>query len=412
VIEPIAFRLSRREVLGGLLAVCASATARASARLQRVFVGTFAHLPPGLSPEVPAAAPSQGIYGFELDAILGHAGPVALAAPTVSPGNLILHSNHRVLYACGAADTAVAGDCLLSAFAIEADHLRPLNSVRSGGSGPSHGVVDRRGRNLLTVNFSSGSLVCFALQPDGALGPRTALIGPGPITAPAAAPAPALAPAADPLARPAQAGREGRNKPHCVVLSPDEAFAIVAEIDADRCVVYRFNADEGTLAEHSAAASDPGAGPRHLAFHPDGRTLYSSNETGSSVSAWRWERRLGRLSLLQTLATTPAAESAGNHPAHVAVHPSGRFVYVSNRGHGSIAVFRVRSEGRLETLPEVPLRSATCMCFAIDGSGRWLVAALETSAEVRLFGIDEKTGRLSDTGQSVAVSVPSCIQIA
>lgn len=400
--------LSRRSVLGGALAVCAATQLPAKAQQQRLYVGTFAHLPVGLSPSAPEASHSQGIYAFNLDGASGRTGPVVLAAPTLSPGNLILHSNRRVLYAGGAADTAIDGDCLISAFEIAGEQLQPLNSVRSGGSAPSHGVVDRRGRNLLTVNWSSGSLVCFALAADGSLGQRTAFIGPGPI---AAAPVPTTVPA-DPLARPAEAAPQGRNKPHIVVLSPSEAFAIVAEIDADRCVVYRFHADQGTLIPHSTAESDPGAGPRHLAFHPNGQALYSSNETGSTVSAWRWDERSGTLSLMQSLPTTPAGTDAGNHPAHVAVHPSGRFVYVSNRGHGSIAVFRVGSGGRLESLPEAPLPSSTCMCFAIDRSGHWLIAALETSGEVRIFSIDAASGALSVTDQRVPVSVPSCIQIA
>jgi len=400
--------LTRRSAVGGALALCATANAFASLKQQRIYVGTFAHLPAGLNPSSPQMPPSEGIYAFDLDTASGRAGPVVLAAPTLSPGNLILHSNRRVLYAGGAADTALAGDCLISAFAIDGDRLLPLNSARSGGSAPSHGVVDRRGRNLLTVNWSSGSLICIALKPDGSLGLRTAFIGPGPITAEP----PGSAAAADPLARPLPGAHQGRNKPHIVVLSPNEEFAIVAEIDADRCVVYRFSSEEGTLSEHSSAASDPGAGPRHLAFHPDGHTLYSSNESGSTVSAWRWEPRAGTLSLVQSLPTIPAGSDAGNHPAHVAVHPSGRFVYVSNRGHGSIAVFRVVAGGKLKSLPEAPLPSATCLCFAIDRTGRWLITALEISAEVRIFSIDPASGALSDTDQRLPISVPSCIQVA
>lgn len=399
--------LTRRTVLGGALALCATRNLPAKVPGQRVYVGTFAHLPPGLSGTGAAAPASAGIYSFALDTPSGQAGTLSLAAATLSPGNLILHSNRRVLYAGGAADTAVAGDCLISAYAIAGDQLQPLNSVRSGGSAPSHGVVDRRGRNLLTVNWSSGSLICIALNPDGSLGARRAFIGPGPMAAaePGAA-------SADPLARPAAGERQGRNKPHIVVLSPDEAFAIVAEINADRCVVYRFNADEGSLSPHSTAASDPGAGPRHLAFHPDGHTLYSSNESGSSVSAWHWEARTGTLSLMQSLPTTPVGAEAGNHPAHVAVHPNGRFVYVSNRGHGSIAVFRVRTGGTLESLPEAQLPAFECLCFAIDQSGQWLVAALDTGGEVLIFSMDQRSGALSDTKQRLPVSVPSCIQIA
>jgi 6-phosphogluconolactonase len=140
--------------------------------------------------------------------------------------------------------------------------------------------------------------------------------------------------------------------------------------------------------------------------------LYSSNESGSTVSAWRWEERSGTLRLMQSLPTTPAGAETGNHPAHVAVHPSGRFVYVSNRGHGSMAVFRVGTAGTLKSLPEAPLPSSECMCFAIDRSGRWLIAALLTSGEVRIFSINPVSGALSITDQRVPVSVASCIQIA
>ena len=400
--------LTRRTVLGGALALCATRNLPAKASQQKVYIGAFAHLPPGLSAAGAAAPASAGIYSFALDTASGQAGTVLLAAATLVPGNLILHSNRRVLYAGGAADTAVGGDCLISAYAIAGDQLRPLNSVRSGGSAPSHGVVDRRGRNLLTVNWSSGSLICIALKPDGSLGARSARSS-GP-------------------ARWPRQSQEPRVLIHCRVRPPLSAR------DAT-------GAHRGPLAPMSNLRSSPRLMPIVAWSIASMRTRAASASTARRQAIRAPDRgiwpfiRTGIPSIAQTRAARVSVPGAGR-PAQgpsgccracrqrqlgrrrpIILHtwrfiPAGAIrVCIKSRAwiHRHI---RVGARGTLEGLAEAPLPASECLCFAIEQSGQWLIAALETGSEVLVFSIDQRTGALSDTNQRLPVSVPSCIQIA
>ena len=380
-------RISRRTLLGAGAAVIAGrpTVLRAQARTVRVFVGTFTD---AFGVELPAyfggrdaGRKSRGLYTFTFDTMTGRAGEISLAAEVSNPFNLTVHSNRRVLYACRW-PTPLDGQNL-TAFAVEGASLRELNSMRSGGGGPNVGVVDSSGRYLLITNFISDNIVCFRLDRDGSLVERSAMIG------------------------------EDPGGPHAVVLSRTEHFAIAPEIHANRCRVMRFDAREGALETHQLAADVPDAGPRHLVWHPSHRYLYTSGETGSSISAWSWDENKGELKVLQNLTTRPAGFTGRNTPADIAMHPSGRFVYVTNRGAGTLAGFRIdQSTGALTAVDQAEIDSPSSWSMACDPSGKWALATAQLGDEVVVYSVDQRTGRLTRTGQTLPVISPTCLRWA
>ena len=423
-------KISRRALLQAALSlpVLPLGTPGAAAAGRRpmdwLFVGTMTFKPGDAQPPEfgQHAGYSAGVYSLAFDPAQGRLGPIQLALAAGNPVNLILDAPRRRLYLCHGQDTVQDGQSPMSACAIEEDGtLRVLNTTLSGGRGPTHGVVDRTGRNLLTCNFSSSSVVCLRLEADGSFAERSALIGnpPAAPSAPGATQAGAPPPSPAPLpggGAPRSAAARGvvdprQSKPHCVILSGTERFALVAEIEADRVAVYRFDAAKGSLTAHTVAASEAGAGPRHLALHPSHRFVYSSDEAGSSITAWSWDEVRGELKSLQRLPTAPAEALESNRPAHVAVHPNGRFVYVSNRGQGTLAGFAIDARrGTLRALGETPLGSPSCWCFSFDRTGRWLVAVLQTSDTVVVFEVDPRSGALRETTRAAPVNVPTCVQ--
>jgi 6-phosphogluconolactonase len=397
----------------------APGTSQLHRRLQRYFVGTFTN---ASGESIPAdfgtrSTVSRGLYSFEFDASTGRAGDISLAAEISNPGNLIMHSNGRVLYACRGQNSRLEGQSPITAFAIEGAQLRELNTVPSGGCGPTVGVVDKSGGNLLTTNFASNSIVCFKLQSDGSLGLRSAYLGAA-FKPPSAAVAGAALPATlatvvgapGPLASAAQVAA-GRTKPHAIVLSRDERFAIAAEIDGNRCMVLRFDASAGTLAPHSEAHAGAGAGPRHLQFEPSGRFLYTSDEGDSTITAWQWNEARGELRAAQQLSTLPAGFSGENHPADIQVHPGGRFVYVSNRATGTLAGYGINQrDGSLTRIGDTDMGSPSSWSFLFDPSGQWLLLTAQIGDYVAIYRVNQRSGALAPTGQRLAVTLPICIR--
>jgi len=414
--------VTRRDFFVSSLALLGSRPLRGATagRVLQVFVGSYSNasgemLPTDFGTHRGPNDLSRGISTFEFDTENGVAGPVRLAAECSSPINLILHSNGRFLYACRGQQTRVDGQNAITAYAIEPQGiLRELNTVKCGGGGPTVGTVDRAGRHLLTTNFSTDSIVCIRLNPDGSLGDRTAMIGSEP---PAGElpellpPGPLAAPGADRLAHAPDPDHPEKTKPHAVVLSPTERFAIAAEITANQCRVMRFGTESGTLTTHRLAADAPGAGPRHLAWHPRHRYLYSSGEGNSSISAWQWNEDQGELFLLQNLTCLPSGFSGINHPADVTMHPTGNFVYVTNRGAGTLAGYRIDPEtGLLEPTGHTDLGSPACWSLRFDPTGRWALAAALIADEVIVYAVDPESGRLEANGQDIRIILPTCLR--
>jgi 6-phosphogluconolactonase len=283
----------------------------------------------------------------------------------------------------------VEGSNPISAFAVEGDKLRLLNSVASGLTVPTHGAVDRGGRCLLTTGYGSGQTAVFRLRPDGSIAERTAF-----------------------LTSPGLSQDTDKAKPHTVVLSANERFAVVAEMATDQCVVYRFDPEAGSLTLHQVVKTPPKSGPRHFEFHPTNRLAYSSNEYGSSASAFAWNEDQGHLTLLDTVSTVPPDFSGKNDPAEIVVHPNGRFVYVSNRGHDSLAIFSVGNDGTLKPVGYASTRGKSPWCFDIEPGGRWLVTSNQQSGNIVIFAVDAATGALTPTGQEFSIPSPTCVRFA
>jgi 6-phosphogluconolactonase len=341
---------------------------------------------------------SKGIYLGRLDLASGKLAVEGLAAETLNPSFLALHPTRPLLYAVGElGGPSGKTERGLSAFAIDVKtgKLTLINQQSSWGSGPCHLTVDRSGRCVLVANYGSGSVACLPIRDDGRLGEATSFH----------------------QHRGSSVNRERQEGPHAhsVNLSADNRFAFVADLGLDKILIYRFDAAAGRLTPNDPpfVASSPGAGPRHFAFHPNGRWAYVIEEISSTITALGYSPERGTLRPLQTVSTLPEGFSGSNTTAEVQVHPSGKFVYGSNRGHDSIAAFAVDLEsGKLRPIGHASTRGKTPRNFAIDPTGTWLLAANQDTDNVAVLRIDPKTGMPRAVGQPASVPMPVCVKFA
>lgn len=352
----------------------------------RVYVGTY------------TGADSKGIYLYDFDAATGALKQVGLAAETKSPSFLAMSPDARHLYAVGEMDAFEGKKTgAVSAFAVDpaTGMLSLLNQQPSGGGGPCHVSTDSKGKNVFVANYGGGSVASFPVGPDGRLAPAATVVqhkGSGPDTS-------------------RQEGPHG----HWVGPSPDDRFVLACDLGLDQVLVYKLDAASGSLAHNDPPAGRvaSGAGPRHAAFGPHGKHLYVINEMGNTMTAFAWDAAGGSLSEVNTVSTLPGGLTASNSTAEVVVHPSGKFVYGSNRGHESIAVFAVDpSTGKLAAAGHTPTGGKTPRNFNIDPTGKWLIAANQDSDSLVVFKIDPKTGGLTQTGEPVAAQKPVCVTFA
>ncbi|HEX7085942.1 MAG TPA: lactonase family protein [Vicinamibacterales bacterium] len=364
-----------------MLCLAFAGTAAAQSTGHLVYIGTY------------TGEKSQGIYAYRFDPATGSFTPLGLAAETRNPSFLALHPNGRVLYAVNEVsdfDDQKSGS--VSAFAIdrETGKLTLLNTRSSRGGSPCYIVVDKDGKHVLVANYSGGNLAVLPIGPDGSLGEATQVVqhtGSGP-----------------------NERRQRRPHAHSVDLDAASAFAISADLGADRLFVYRYDAGTLTPASVPSVAAEPGAGPRHFAFHPGGRFGFAANELSSTLTAYAWDAARGELRTLASVSTLPAGFSGDNYPGTVIVHPGGRFVYLSNRGHDSIAVFEVNAgTGAVTPVQHESVRGRWPRHFNIHPGGEWLVAAGQRSDSVAAFRIDRNTGRLFPVGDPIEVGSPSCV---
>jgi 6-phosphogluconolactonase len=355
-----------------------------------VYIGTYTN---SGSPER-----SRGIYLMEFDTRTGELGAPRLAAEASDPSFLAIHPNREFLYAVNEeAEIQGRRGGGVSAFAIDQSTgaLTLLNQQLSAGSGPCHLVVDRQGQNVLVANYGSGSVGCLPIDRDGRLRPATTTIQ-------------HRGQVADPR-------RQGGPHAHSVNLDAANRFAVVADLGLDQVLIYAFDPAQGRLTPHQPPFTKvaPRSGPRHFAFHPDGRFGYVINEISKTVTAFAYDADHGTLTEIQTISTLPAGAADGRgSTAEVQVHPSGRFLYGSNRGHNSIAIFAIDpTTGKLTSVGHEPTQGRTPRNFAIDPTGAFLFAENQDSNSIVVFRIDPRTGTLKPTGQKVAVSRPVCIKM-
>ena len=351
--------------------------------MARIYLGTYTR------------GRSEGIYLARMDAGSGRITVDRLVAEVENPSFLALDPARAHLYAVSEVDDFAETDGGgVVAYAIGADGgLRELNRQPSHGAAPCHLTVDASGRYVLVANYTGGNAAVLPILADGSLGPATEVVqhtGSGP-----------------------NAQRQERPHVHSVTLDAANRFAMVADLGIDRVVGYRFDAERGTLtpAEVAGVHARPGAGPRHFDFHPDGRRAYVINELDSTLTALAYDPATGSLESTGTVSTLPPGYLDDNSCADVHVHPSGRFVYGSNRGHDSIAVFAIES-GALTPVQHQSTLGRIPRNFAIDPSGRFLIAANQESDSLVTFAIDSGTGRLTPAGVPVDAPVPVCVRFA
>jgi 6-phosphogluconolactonase len=333
---------------------------------------------------------SKGIYAYKFDSTTGQAAPLGLAAETANPSFLAIHQNRKYLYAVGESQGGV-----VKAYSIDAatGKLKLLNSVSSQGAGPCHINVDKTGRNLLVANYGSGSAAVFPINDDGSLKPASSTVQhKGSSVSP----------------------RQSGPHAHSVNMSPDNRFAVVADLGLDEVKVYKFDAMAGKIEPNQppAAKVKAGGGPRHFTFHPKGKRAYVINEMSLEITAFKWNAKKGLLTETQMISTLPPGFSGprtGFSTAEILAHPSGKFVYGSNRGHNTIAVFRVKSD-KLQWVENVSTQGRTPRNFAIDPTGQFLLAENQGSDSIVVFKIDRKSGKLTATGTTMDVGAPVCIR--
>ncbi len=340
---------------------------------------------------------SEGIYLIRMDRRSGELRRVGSAAGA-NPSFLAIHPNGRVLYAVnelekykGRATGAV------SAFAIAKDTgaLTRLNEQPSEGGAPCYVSVDRSGSVVLVANYVAGSIALLPVGANGALDPAAQVVqhtGNGP-----------------------NAERQAAPHAHCILADPSNRFALAADLGADRVFVYRLDLDGKSLrhVESGDAVMRPGAGPRHIAFHPTLPLVFVANELDSTVATLRFDAERGALSLQGTSSTVPTGWTGTNYPADIHVAATGRTLYVSNRGHNSIAVFSVaESTGALALDQVISTAGDWPRNFSLDPTGRWLLVANQRSDSIVVFGRDPATGRLTPTPQRIAIPSPVCLRFA
>lgn len=338
---------------------------------------------------------SKGIYRFDYDPATGKLTGKSLAAEAKNPSFLAIAPDRRFLYACSEiADFEGKKTGAIAAFAIDpkTGNLTALNQQPSGGTGPCHVVVDRAGKHVLAANYGSGSVCVLPIEPDGRLGKASDVV----------------------QHHGSSVNKERQEGPHahCVALDAANRFCIVCDLGLDKLMVYRYDAGRGKLTSNDppSAAVAPGAGPRHFAFHPNGRYGYVTNELDMTVTAFAYDPDAGTLRKLETVASIPGAPKPTDSTAEIEVHPSGRFVYNSNRGHDTIATYAVDPKtGELTRKGEQGNDVKVPRHFTIDPAGKYLLVANQDGDSVVVFAIDAQTGAVTPTDTKVEVPMPVCV---
>ena len=340
---------------------------------------------------------SKGIYAFRLKSVAGEPAleALGLAAETRQPSFLELDPRRRLLFSVSEVGS-FAGQPTgsVSSFAIDAGtgRLTLLSERASGGTGPCHLLLDRSGQNLLVANSSGGTVAVLPVLADGRLGEATAVI--------------------KHAGKSVHPQRQSAPHAHSVTLDPAQQFLFVCDLGLDQVLVYRFDAQRHTLTPHTPAfaALKPGAGPRHLAFHPGGKLAYVLNELDSTLTVFAYDASKGRLTSIGSISTLPAGFTGKSSPAEVLAHPSGRYLYASNRGHDSVAMFTVNpTVGTLRLLGHQGTGGRTPRHFGLDPTGTLVAMGNQDSDTIVLARLDPPTGRLTPSPHVTTTPSPVCL---
>jgi 6-phosphogluconolactonase len=339
---------------------------------------------------------SKGIYAYRYDATTAEITPLGLAAETTNPSFVAFSPNGRFLYAVNEVGNYKGPNSGgVSAFSIDraTGKLTLLNEVASRGADPCYITVDKTGKYVLVANYTGGSVAVFPVLADGELGETSAFVqhtGHG----------------TDPK-------RQEGPHAHSIDLSSDNRFAMVDDLGLDELLVYKFDGAKGSFTANDPPFTklDAGSGPRHFALRPDGKFAYVVSEMGHTVTVLSNDQANGKLQALQTITTLPKDFTGRNDDAEIQMHPSGKFLYASNRGDDSIAIYAIdRSKGTLRQLAIVPTGGKEPRSFEIDPTGTLLFAENQNSNNIVVFKIDAKTGSLTPTGKVLEVASPVCLK--
>jgi 6-phosphogluconolactonase len=350
-----------------------------------VYVGTYTD-----------GSKSEGIYRMELDLQTGKLSAPVVAGKTDNPSFLAIGPTGKFLYAVNETDrlgtrTGTGG---ISAFALDekTGDLKLLNQEPSKGAHPCHIITDRAGKHVLVANYTGGNAIVRAIREDGRLGKVTAFVqheGKGP-----------------------NASRQEKPHAHSINLDAKNRFAFVADLGIDKVMIYRYDNGQLSANDPPSVALPPGSGPRHFAFHPGGKFAYVINELSSTVTAMAYDADKGALTPLQTISTLPPGYKGSTTTAEVVVHPSGKFLYGSNRGHDSIAVFTIDAKtGKLTAAGHQCKGIKTPRNFVVDPTGKFCLVANQDGNSVLVFRVDAATGMLEPTDSRVAVPKPVCLRL-
>lgn len=363
----------------------AGAGANVEGQMMTFYVGTY------------TGPKSKGIYRVQLDPANGTLSKPELAGTLKDPSYLAIAPSGKALYAISEVNEfngKKAG--AVAAFSIDpaTGMLTLLNEQSSGGTGPCFISLDATEKNALIANYAGGSVECVPVKEDGSLAePSTFIQHTGSSVDP---------------------GRQKEPHAHSIYTSPDNQYAIACDLGLDKLLIYKFDANKGTLVPSNPAFGtvEPGQGPRHFAFHPNGKWAYNCNEMGLTACAFTWDAAKATLTEMQSIGTlADGASRKGASTAEVVVHPSGKFLYVSNRGNDTLAIFTIdQATGKLTAAGHTPSGGKTPRDFRIDPSGKFLLAANQGSDNIVVFKIDPQTGGLTPTGSTAEVGGPCCIQ--
>ena len=353
----------------------------ASAEQIRVYFGTYTR----------GQNSGQGIYRSTLDLDTGKLSDPVLAAEVTNPSFIEVHPNGKFLYAVS--EVGRAGGVISYEINRNTGNLKFLNLQSSSGAGPCHVSIDNAGINLFVANYSSGSASVIPIKSNGSLAEPTGFV----------------------QHEGSSINPRRQNEPHAhsINVSPDNRFAFVADLGIDKIMIYRLDTEKGTITKNSPpyAKLRPGAGPRHFSFHPNGKFAYVINELDCTVTAFAYEASSGTLSDIQTITTLPDDFNGSNSCAEVRVHPGGKFLYGSNRGHDSIAVYRINlHKGTLTFVEHETADIKTPRNFNIDPAGKFCLVANQDGNSVIVFRINQATGALEPTGHKISIPRPVCVR--
>lgn len=374
---------TRREFIkaASLSAVGFSLTAQAAPNELLVYIGTYTR------------GKSEGIYVYRMNLATGALTQTSVAPLKSNPSFLAIDPKRRFLYAVNEVNEFLGkkgGG--VTAFAIDqkSGALKQLNQQNSPGS-PCHVSVHQSGKWVLIANYGGGNVVSYPVKADGSLGEASDV--------------------AQHTGKGADPRRQSEPHAHCILLDAAGRYAFAPDLGLDKVMIYKLDTSNGKLIANGFAQTKPASGPRHFDFHPNGKFAYVINELNSTVTAFTYDKAKGALTELQTLSALPAGFSGTSYCADIHVHPSGKFLYGSNRGHDSIVIYAVdTATGKLTLISHEPVQGKWPRNFGIDPTGQFMLVANQNSDNVAVFRIDAQSGKLKFTGQQLELGAPVCVK--